>query len=124
MTALFGRLFGKRRAFFVVVAGILIYTLLVGADGSVTRAAIMGILAEGPWAAYAYLGRQNTAVVSLFAAGLIITLINPLTLWDVGFQLSFTRCRAVARRDRFANRRARVNGNSHHSHEAVWPPSA
>jgi predicted membrane metal-binding protein len=45
MTALFGRIFGKRRAFFVVVAGILLYTLLVGADGSVTRAAILG----HPW---------------------------------------------------------------------------
>ena len=105
LTALFGRIFGtrvpragrtdvKRRAFFVVVAGILLYALLVGADGSVTRAAIMGILAEGPWATY--LGRQSIAVVSLFAAAWLMTLINPLTLWDVGFQVSFTWCRAVA----------------------------
>jgi predicted membrane metal-binding protein len=124
MTAMFGRVFGKRRAFFLVVAGIIFYTLLVDADGSVTWAAIMGILAEDPWAAYAYLGRQSTAIVSLFATAWLMNLIDPPTLWDVGFQLSFTLCRAVARRDRFANRRAPVNGDGCHSHEAVWPPSA
>ncbi|MEA3334825.1 MAG: ComEC/Rec2 family competence protein [Chloroflexota bacterium] len=85
MTALFGRLLGKRRAFYPVIAGIVLYTLLVGADSSVTRAAIMG----GLYAWATYLGRQSTAFVSLFVAGFVMTLINPLALWDVGFQLSF-----------------------------------
>ncbi|MDW8317559.1 MAG: ComEC/Rec2 family competence protein [Anaerolineae bacterium] len=86
LTALLGRLLGKRRAFYPVVAGILFYTVLVGADAAVTRAAIMGIL----MALAAYLGRQGLALVSLFLAGFAMTALNPLTLWDVGFQLSFT----------------------------------
>ena len=85
MTASFGRLVGKRRAFYPVVAGIILYTLLVGADASVMRAAIMGLLV----ALANYLNRRSLAIVSLFAAGLVMTALNPLTLWDVGFQLSF-----------------------------------
>jgi competence protein ComEC len=85
MTAIFARILGPRRAFWPVVAGIVLYVLLVGADAVVVRAGVMGILVV--WAAY--LGRQSTAIVSLFAAGLVMTLANPLTLWDVGFQLSF-----------------------------------
>jgi competence protein ComEC len=38
------RLFGKRRAMPVAVAGIIIYTILVGASAAVVRAAIMGCL--------------------------------------------------------------------------------
>jgi competence protein ComEC len=34
-------------------------------------------------------GRPNLALHSLLASALILTLINPLILWDVGFQLSF-----------------------------------
>ena len=34
------------------------------------------------------LGRRGTAIVTLSAACLILALINPLTLWDAGFQLS------------------------------------
>ena len=85
MTASFGRMVGKRRAFYPVVAGIILYTLLVGADASVMRAAIMGLLV----ALANYLNRRSLAIVSLFAAGLVMTALNPLTLWDVGFQLSF-----------------------------------
>jgi TRAP-type C4-dicarboxylate transport system permease large subunit len=35
-----------------------------------------------------YLGRRSVAYVSLAAATLLLTLLNPLTLWNVGFQLS------------------------------------
>jgi competence protein ComEC len=34
-------------------------------------------------------GRPGLALNSLIASGLVLTLINPLILWDVGFQLSF-----------------------------------
>ncbi|HSN77763.1 MAG TPA: ComEC/Rec2 family competence protein [Anaerolineae bacterium] len=68
------------------MAGIVLYVLLVGADAVVLRAGLMGLLVV--WAAY--LGRQSTAVVSLFTAGFVMTAANPLLLWDVGFQLSFT----------------------------------
>lgn len=76
----------RRAAFAVAVGGILLYTLLVGASASVVRAAIMGTI-------YLFttrlLGRPNFAFASLFLAGLVMTLLNPFTLWDVGFQLSF-----------------------------------
>ena len=36
-----------------------------------------------------WLGRPGFALNSLLASALILTLLNPLILWDVGFQLSF-----------------------------------
>lgn len=85
MTAVFTRILGPKRAFWPVAASIALYVLFVGADAAVVRAGIMGILVV--WAAY--LGRQSTAIISLFVAGMVMTLLNPLTMWDVGFQLSF-----------------------------------
>lgn len=85
LTSLFARLLGARRAFSFVVLGIVLYVLLVGADAAVLRAGLMGVLVV----LASYLNRQSLAIVSLFAAGLLMTLLNPLTLWDVGFQLSF-----------------------------------
>lgn len=79
------RLFGKRRAVWVAVAGVVFYTLLVGAAASVVRAALMGILYL--WGRH--LGRATFAPVSLAAAAIAMTALNPYTLWDVGFQLSF-----------------------------------
>ncbi len=64
---------------------ILLYTLLVGAGPSVVRAAFMGALVVVGLA----LGRPSVALISLFLAGLAMVLLNPLWLWDVGFQLSF-----------------------------------
>ena len=51
---------------------------------SVLRAALMGglaVIAVG-------LGRRGTGLISLAAACWVLALINPLYLWDVGFQLS------------------------------------
>jgi competence protein ComEC len=81
----FGRLLGPRRAYWLVMAGIVLYVLLVGADAAVVRAGLMG----GLFVTAIALGRRATAYVSLFATVLILTLINPMALWDVGFQLSF-----------------------------------
>jgi len=81
----FGRLLGKRRAFWFTIVGLLLYSLLVGADPVVLRAGVMA----GLFATALYLGRQSTAYVSLLASAVFLTVINPLTLWDVGFQLSF-----------------------------------
>ena len=66
----------------LVIAG---YTVLVGAQASVVRAAIMG----GMGLFGSLLGRRQAGANSLaFTAGLMC-LFNPLLLWDVGFQLSF-----------------------------------
>jgi competence protein ComEC len=80
-----GRLFGKRRAYWFTIAGITVYVLLVGADAAVVRAGVMG----GLLVTAVYLGRRATAHVSLLASAMVLTAINPLALWDAGFQLSF-----------------------------------
>ncbi|MEM7132703.1 MAG: DNA internalization-related competence protein ComEC/Rec2 [Chloroflexota bacterium] len=78
------RLFGKRRALWPALIGIACYALIVGGDPAVLRAALMGSL----YVIASHLGRRSTAIVSLAAACWFMTVLNPLTLWDVGFQLS------------------------------------
>jgi len=77
----FGRIVGKRRAYWFTIAGIILYVLLVGADAVVVRAGLMGAL----FVTALYLGRRSTAYVSLFASAAALTAINPQALWDVGF---------------------------------------
>ena len=79
------RLFGRRRAFPILVLAIWSYTVLVGANAAVVRAAVMGALTL--WATY--LGRQSMALNSLFVAAFFMTFLDPFTLGDMGFQLSF-----------------------------------
>ena len=76
----------RRGSVVFALVGISLYTVLVGADASVVRAALMGsiYLIANRW-----LGRPNFAFASLFLAGFVMTMIRPFTLWDVGFQLSF-----------------------------------
>jgi competence protein ComEC len=82
---LFGRWLGPRRGAMLAALAIGLYAVMVGADPAVLRAAIMGGLSL-----YArLLGRQTQALASLGAAALAMTALSPLTLWDVGFQLSF-----------------------------------
>lgn len=69
----------------LTIAGVLVYALFVGGDPAVIRAAIMvtlGLVA-------ARLGRQTWGFTSLAFAALLMTAINPYTLWDASFQLSF-----------------------------------
>ncbi len=82
---LFRRWLGPRRAVWPSIAGVVLYTLLVGATASVVRAAVMGIL----YLLGRHLGRPTYVPASLAAAAIGMTLLNPLLLWDVGFQLSF-----------------------------------
>jgi len=79
------RLVGTYRAVVVSMAAIAFYTILVGADAAVVRAAIMG----GISLLAVIAGRRTFALASLAAAALAMTLWNPLLLWDVGFELSF-----------------------------------
>ncbi|MFQ6102304.1 MAG: ComEC/Rec2 family competence protein, partial [Anaerolineae bacterium] len=79
------RLFGQRRAVWIAIAGVVVYTIFVGASAAVLRAALMGILYL--WGRH--VGRATFAPASLAAAAIGMTALNPYTLWDVGFQLSF-----------------------------------
>jgi competence protein ComEC len=81
---LFSRMFGPRKGAIAAVVGIILYTVLVGATPSVLRAAIMGglaILAR-------QLGRRQNGLNTLAVTAAVMAVINPNTLWDVGFQLS------------------------------------
>ncbi len=85
LIAALGGLMARRRAAMVAAPLVILYVLLVGADPPALRAGVMGLLGLGA----VFFGRQNTAYVSLCAAGMVMTAINPLALWDIGFQLSF-----------------------------------
>jgi len=82
---LIARPFGRRRAVLPVVIGVLLYVLLAGAQPPAVRAGLMAVL----FLFATVVGRQNTAWVSLVAVALVMTVMNPLTLWDASFQLSF-----------------------------------
>lgn len=75
---------GKHRAGWVTMLGVGSYTLFVGADPAVVRAAIMGSMAI----LASQSGRKTHGLTSLAFAIWLMTLWNPLTLWDIGFQLS------------------------------------
>ena len=83
--AIFGRAFGKRRGAVFAGLGIIFYTLLVGADAAVVRAAVMGVTALFA----RHFGRQQDGLNTLFGVGALMALFNPYYLQDVGFQLSF-----------------------------------
>lgn len=84
--AVFARWAGRRRGIWLAAAGILVYTILVGAQASIVRAAIMGVIAL----AAQLIGRDQFGLNTLAFTGALMALVNPLVLWDVGFQLSFT----------------------------------
>ncbi len=73
------------KALIIAIIGICVYTTMVGGQASVVRAAIMGsigLLGK-------QIGRPQSGVNSLAITAAIMSLFNPLILWDVGFQLSF-----------------------------------
>ena len=84
----FGKLFGDKVGALVALFAISIYTILVGADAAVVRAAIMGSVALFA----RQVGRKQDGVTSLLGVAIIMTFPifgGPMVLWDVGFQLSF-----------------------------------
>jgi competence protein ComEC len=83
--AFFSRFFGERRGAVIAIVVIALYTVIVGADAAVVRAAIMGSLALFA----KQVGRRQFALNTLLAVAFMMTLWNPLFVWDVGFQLSF-----------------------------------
>lgn len=86
--SLFLRLLGARRRFLAAAlsaAAIGFYAVLVGAEPSVVRAAIMG-----SFSLFAVqLGRRQDGLNSLAFVAALMAVFNPLLLWDVSFQLSF-----------------------------------
>jgi competence protein ComEC len=82
----FGYFLPRRKTFYITLAVIFLFVLMVGAEASVVRAAIMGFLAllakEG--------GRIYSPRNAIVVTALVMTLIQPTVLvFNVGFQLSF-----------------------------------
>lgn len=85
LMALLLRVTGRRQAAVLSIIGIWLYALMVGMEAPIARAAIM--------ASFAFLaqilGRDKDTLLGLLLAALLILLISPLILFDIGFQLSF-----------------------------------
>jgi competence protein ComEC len=75
----------SRTAGILAIVIIALYTILVGADPAVVRAAIMGSLLVTA----SLLGRHTYGPASLMAAAIAMTAGNPLLAGDAGFQFSF-----------------------------------
>ncbi|HFC11801.1 MAG TPA: ComEC family competence protein, partial [Anaerolineae bacterium] len=82
-----------RQAILLTSAVLILYALLVGLRPSVIRAVLMGM-------AYLFasreLGQKNATTAVLALVALLMTLWNPLLLWNVGFQLSFAATLGIA----------------------------
>jgi len=83
-TGVFTRLLGRKWGALVAIAAISAYTIFVGGDAAVTRAAIMGAMGVMG----GMFGRRQNGLNSLGLAVLGMALINPNIPWDIGFQLS------------------------------------
>jgi competence protein ComEC len=82
----------KRRAAILSIVVVAIYTIFVGASAAVVRAALMsGLLIVGK-----SMRRKTFIPASLAFSAVMLSMINPLTLWDVGFQLSFAAVMGIA----------------------------
>ncbi len=84
-TFLFSRLLGERKGAMVSVIAIIFYTLLVGANAAVVRAAILGMLTLLGH----QVGRRQVGLNSLAFVAALMAIFTPTVLWDVSFQLSF-----------------------------------
>ncbi len=82
---IFTRVLGRLRGAIVAAIGIIFYTLLVGANPAVVRAAILGLLTL----LALQVGRRQVGLNSLIFVAALMALDTPVVLWDISFQLSF-----------------------------------
>ena len=86
LSAMLAYIIGRRRAFYASLIAIPLFVIMTGAEASVVRAGIMGImllLAERQSRLYSF--RNAVALTAL-----VMLIINPrILVFDLGFQLSF-----------------------------------
>lgn len=75
----------------LTIVAVLIYASLIGFRPSVFRAALMAIL----FLSAALIDRDTDIFNLLAVAALVLLLLNPHQLWDVGFQLSFVAVASI-----------------------------
>ena len=80
----FTRRLGAQKGSLLTIIVLLLYTILVGAEASVMRAAFMGAFTV----VASSIARRGNSLNNLGISVLLMMLINPHLPWDVGFQLS------------------------------------
>lgn len=77
---------GRKKAFWQILIGLIVFAIITGLQASIIRASIMGglvLLAQ-------YLGRMNKIGNALLLTAVIMLIVNPkILVFDLGFQLSF-----------------------------------
>lgn len=82
----FSRIMNPRKGAIAALIGISLYTILVGADAAVVRAAVMGGLSIFA----RQIGRRQHGLNAAALASLVMMLFNPQLPWDISFQLSLS----------------------------------
>ncbi len=82
---------GRISQYFFTILFLIFYAFLTGGQPSVVRATIMAIV----FLLSFILERQTEPLNTLALAALLILIINPMNLFDVGFQMSFTSVIAI-----------------------------
>jgi len=78
-------IFRRSLAIVLGIGAVMIYSLMAGMEPAIVRAALMGALAYFGQ----ILGRPSDGLRLLFLAAAAMLLVNPLFIFDIGFQLSF-----------------------------------
>lgn len=84
LSVMFGGL-GKRNASLLSIISIVGFIFFVGPSASVVRAGIMGSLSLLALVT----GRKNYAIVALLGSAIVMIVVKPELVFDIGFQLSF-----------------------------------
>ena len=75
----------------LILTAIWVYVVIVGMPASAIRSATM----LSVYSVCIILGRQRASINTLAFAALMMLVVNPLNLWDVGFQMSFMAVAAI-----------------------------
>lgn len=82
---------GRRWHYILTILFLIVYAVLTGGQPPVVRATIMAVV----FLAGFILEREPESVNTLACAALLILCVNPVNLFDVGFQLSFVSVLAI-----------------------------
>ncbi|MBO4707409.1 MAG: ComEC/Rec2 family competence protein [Elusimicrobiaceae bacterium] len=82
---------GRKRIAFTALAAALVYTLIAGADAPLLRAYLMTVAGTIGF----ILGRKSGIMQGLLLAAFFILIVNPQSLFEVGFQMSILATCAI-----------------------------
>jgi len=75
----------RQQALILTIFCLAFYTIISGLSASIVRATLMASIGY----VGLIMGRQRTALISFFMTGMIMILLSPFVIFDIGFQLSF-----------------------------------